>query len=169
MWYERAYGHLWKRSGPLCKRLWWWVNVWVASEKDLACLIQHNQRQIEEKGSRNVDQQTLQMLEEEAAPPLLRPPTCPLAPNASPNPRPEPRPFNMLEQLKYWPEAVMCWRTLYSYLGGAAAVKNALFAVKHGSASTLGCTHGARVARSSTVGLVARFIERKNKGLSQSE
>lgn len=59
-----------------------------------------------------------------------------------PKPQPEQRPFNMLEQLKYWPEALMCCRTLYSYLGGAAAVKNTLFAVKHGFASTLGCTHG---------------------------
>lgn len=46
----------------------------------------------------------------------------------------------MLEQIKYWPGAVMCCRTLYSHLGGAATVKNALFAVKHGFAYALCCT-----------------------------
>lgn len=30
-------------------------------------------------------------------------------------------------------------KTFYSYLGGAVAVKNRLFAVKHGSAYVLGC------------------------------
>lgn len=48
----------------------------------------------------------------------------------------------MLEQIKYWPEAVMCCRTLYSHPGGALTVKNTLFAVKHGFAYALCCTPG---------------------------
>lgn len=46
----------------------------------------------------------------------------------------------MLEQIKYWPEAVMCCRTLYSHLGGVVTVKNTLFAVKHGFAYAVCCT-----------------------------
>lgn len=61
------------------------------------------------------------------------------APNASPDPFPEQRLHNMREQIKYWPEAVTCCRTLYSHPGGAVTVKNTLFAVKHGFAYALRC------------------------------
>lgn len=44
----------------------------------------------------------------------------------------------MLEQIKYWPEAVMCCRTLYSH-PAMVTVKNTLFAVKHGFAYALCC------------------------------
>lgn len=52
---------------------------------------------------------------------------------------PQQRLHNMLEQIKYWPEAVLCCRTLYSHPGGVMAVKNTLFAVKHGFAYALCC------------------------------
>lgn len=48
----------------------------------------------------------------------------------------------MLEQIKYWPEAVTCWRPLYPRPGGALAVKNTLLAMKHGFAYALCCTPG---------------------------
>ena len=50
-----------------------------------------------------------------------------------------------------------------------ATVKNTLFAVKHGFAYALCCTPRRHHARTSSAGLVARFIERENKGLSRLE
>lgn len=69
------------------------------------------------------------------------------------------------ERIKYWPEAVMCCRTLYSHPCGVAAVKNTLFAVKH----VFAAHPDAHDTRTSSAGLVACYIERENKGLSRME
>lgn len=69
-------------------------------------------------------------------------PLCLGPPNASPDPNQSRGPPTCTSKSSIDPKQLCAVITLYSYLDGAAAVKNSLFAVKHGSAYVLGCAHG---------------------------
>lgn len=66
----------------------------------------------------------------------------------------------------YWPEAVMCCRTLYPHLGGVATVKNNVCHETWLGLCSVAARPGTHDARTSSASLVAGFIESKNKGLS---